>query len=69
MRFSYRYGAERTRHDSPMNFVHYNPIADRLEQVAEHWAGKEEDTSILKKNWTEDVQLPGKFKDHRPAFS
>lgn len=36
--------------------------------MTKHEAVKETDEITLKKVWREDVQVPAKFKEHRPVF-
>lgn len=67
-RFSQPFGAKGTESESSVNAVYYRPTPDRLEQTDKHKAVKEREGAILKKVCREDVQLPAKSKDHRPAF-
>lgn len=48
--------------------VQYKPTPNRLAQLTEQKADKEEQKAFVKKNKGEDAQLPSKFMDHLPAF-
>lgn len=44
------------------------PTPDRREKMANYETVKEEDEGELKKDRSEDVQSPAKFKTQRPDF-
>lgn len=66
--FPYHFGVGMTARDSSTSAMHYKQTSDLLRQETEHDAEKEKDEKFVKKNWTEDIQLLSKFKDHEQAL-
>lgn len=68
-RFLYPSTAKASKRDISVNSVHYRLTPDCLVRMAKNGAVNEKDDVVLKKKWTENVQLPTKFINHQTAFS
>lgn len=64
---SYPFTAQASITYSSVNAVNYKLAPDRLEEMPKHKAAKKTDKEIFKKNWHEDVQVPGQSEQHRLA--
>lgn len=67
-RFLYTFGGKETKHDSPVNVVHHKPVSGPWKQMAKHESYMEKHKVILKKDCRKEMQIPAKFKYHRPAI-
>lgn len=66
--FSYSSATKATKSQINVNFVHYKPAPDPLNQMAKDEAVREKGDAILQKAWREEFDTCANFMEHRPAF-
>lgn len=66
--FLYLSGSHRSNSYNTVHTVNYKPIPDRLEQMAEREADRDNDEEKLKIDWREDIPLSAKSRTHRLSF-
>lgn len=64
-RYSYDPGVRKSNFDSTTTAVHYKSTTDQLERMAEHYAIKKKNKSVLRKTGRGDVQIPADLREYR----